>query len=369
LGSGVAIVYRSGLAPVQAWSGIPAGLAHGLNELGIGTSLIDAEPPRGVVLGSKAWASVVRGNRVDGLLSPEIFKLRELTARVRARRASAVACVQMGSDFGEPVRLPRVILQDMTVTQAHTLPGPEGRLRRAATWIERERECYRNARACCVASRWTADSLVHDYGLDPGKVHVVGFGRNFDPEPATRDWSTPRFLFTGLDWERKNGPMLVRAFDRLKEEIPAARLDLVGDAPRLDMPGVTSHGRLDRNDPDAHRRMERLLEEATCFVMPSKYEPFGMVYVEAAAAGVPSIGTTVGGAADAIGEGGMLVDPTDEDALVHAMRELADPDRAATAGAAALDRSRLFTWRAVAERVVRALELPVSGDRSLADFL
>jgi glycosyltransferase involved in cell wall biosynthesis len=369
LGSEVAIVYRSGLVPGQAWSGIPAGLAHGLAELGIGASLIDAEPPRPLVLASKAWATAVRGNREDGLLAPEIFKLREATARIRSRGSSAVVCVQMGSDFGEPVRLPRVILQDMTVTQAHTLPGPEGRLRRASAWVERERECYRNARACCVASHWTADSLVRDYGLDPGEVHVVGFGRNYNPKPVTRDWSTPRFLFTGLDWERKNGPMLVRAFARLKDEIPAARLDLVGDAPRVDVPGVTSHGRLDRSDPDARRSMERLLEEATCFVMPSRYEPFGMVYVEAAAAGVPSIGTTVGGASEAIGDGGMLVDPAHEDALIDAMRELADPVRAAAAGAAALARSRLFTWRAVAERVVRALELPVSVDRPLAEFL
>jgi glycosyltransferase involved in cell wall biosynthesis len=369
LGSGVAIVYRSGLAPEQAWSGIPAGLARGLAELGVGASLIDAEPPRPIVLASKAWAAVVRGDRANGLLSPEVFKLRESTARIRARGTSAVACVQMGSDFGEPVRLPRVILQDMTVTQAHTLPGPEGRLQRAGAWIERERECYRNAKGCCVASHWTADSLQRDYGLDASKVHVVGFGRNFDPKPTRRDWNTPRFLFIGFDWERKNGPMLVRAFARLRERVPAARLDLVGNVPAVDLEGVTRHGRLDRDDPRARLRMEGLLEQATCFVMPSRYEPFGMVYAEAAAAGVPSIGTTVGGAADAIGDGGVIVDPRDEAALLDAMREMADPDRAAAAGAAALARAGLFTWRAVAERVVRALELPLNVDRPLAAFL
>jgi glycosyltransferase involved in cell wall biosynthesis len=365
----VAIVYRSGLAPAEAWSGIPAGLAAGFEELGITTSRIDAEPRRPVVLASKAWATVARGNRTDGLLTPEVFKLRELTARARARRLSASACVQMGSDFGEPVRLPRVILQDMTVTQAHRLPGPEGRLERAAAWIERERVCYRNARACCVASRWTADSLVHDYGLDPSKVHVVGFGRNLDPSPAPRDWGTPRFLFSGLDWERKNGPMLVRAFARLRQEIPAAELHLVGTAPPIDAPGVTVHGRIDRTDAAQRQRLERLVEEATCFVMPSRYEPFGMVYVEAAAAGVPSIGTTVGGARDAIGDGGLLVDPSDEDGLLDAMRRLSDPALAAAAGAAALERAPLFTWKAVAERVVRALELPAAAGLSLAPYL
>jgi glycosyltransferase involved in cell wall biosynthesis len=344
-------------------------LAGGLAELGVGTSLVDAEPPRPVVLASKAWATAVRGNRSDGLLAPEIFKLRELTARLRARGLSANTCVQMGSDFGQPVRLPRVILQDMTVTQAHQLPGPERRLERAAAWIEREQRCYRAARACCVASQWTAASLVSDYGLDPGKVHVVGFGRNFDPRPVARDWSRPRFLFIGFDWERKNGPMLVRAFARLRDEIPVAELHLVGSVPAVDVEGVTVHGRIDRRDAAGRARMERLFELATCFAMPSRYEPFGMVYVEAAAAGVPSIGTIVGGAAEAVGDGGILVDPTDEAALLAAMRRLADPERAAEIGAAALRRSGLFTWRAVAERVVRALDLPGSEEQSLAPYL
>jgi glycosyltransferase involved in cell wall biosynthesis len=365
----VAIVYRSGLPTSLAWSGIPAGLARGLAEIGLDSSHIDAEPPRPAVLASKAWAATVHGSRSDGLQVPEIFKLRETIARARGRRVKADACVQMGSDFGEPVSLPRVILQDMTVTQAFSFPGLEGRLERAAPWIRWERRCYRDAIACCVASRWTADSLLNDYGLEPAKVHVVGFGRNFDPEPAPRDWSRPRFLFIGLDWERKNGPMLLRAFSRLRQELPAARLDLVGDVPRVDVPGVVVHGLIDRRSADGRVLMERLLQEATCFVMPSRYEPFGMVYVEAAAAGVPSIGTTVGGAADAIGDGGLLVDPTDDAALLDAMRRLSDPERTAAAGAAALERSQLFTWRRVAERVVRALGLPGTDLASLAPFL
>jgi glycosyltransferase involved in cell wall biosynthesis len=97
--------------------------------------------------------------------------------------------------------------------------------------------------------------------------------------------------------------------------------------------------------------------------MPSHFEPFGIVYVEAAAAGVPSVGTVIGGARDAIGdEGGLLVDPLDEQALVEAMTAMSDPTSASTMGAAALKRSTLFTWAAVAERIGNILELrTVSG--------
>jgi glycosyltransferase involved in cell wall biosynthesis len=337
--------------------------------LSIEPSLIDAEPPRHLAVAAKAWAAGVRRDRADGMLAPEIVKLRELTARLRARRQTADACVQMGSDFGEPVGVRRVTFEDMTVAQALRLPSPEARLRSAPSWIARQRRNYANTFACCVASHWAAGSVVDDYGIDPDRVHVVGFGRNFDPVPRPKDRTVPRFLFAGLDWERKNGPMLMRAFARLRTEIPDARLDLVGETPPIDAAGVTVHGRLDRRDLAGRAQMERLFEEATCFVMPSQYEPFGMVYVEAAAAGVPSIGTTLGGAGEAIGPGGVLVDPTDERALLDAMRRFANPEHAAAAGRAARERSTLFTWRQVAERVVRALELPGISNESLAPFL
>lgn len=364
-----AIVYRSGLHPGEAWSGIPSGLADGLAELSLDASLIDAEPPHFAALAAKAWATAVHGDRWDGMLAPEIVKLREATARARARRVSSDVCVQMGSDFGNPLPLPRVTFEDMTVAQTIRLLRDEGPVKDLPRWLGRQRDLYRSVRGCCVASRWAGQSVIDDYDVDRAKVHVVGFGRNFEPAPVPKSWEEPRFLFAGFDWQRKNGPMLIQAFARLREEIPEARLDLVGDIPRIDTANVTVHGRLDRRDRTNRQLMERLFQEATCFVMPSHYEPFGMVYVEAAAGGTPSIGTTVGGASDAIGAGGLLVDPTSERALVDAMRTLANPQRAAAAGAAALEHSRFYTWRAVAERVVRALALPGATNGSLAQFL
>jgi glycogen synthase len=63
------------------------------------------------------------------------------------------------------------------------------------------------------------------------------------------------------------------------------------------------------------------------------------------------------------------VDPNDDRALLAAMLELADPDTAARLGALARARSRLFTWRAVAERLLAALTLPSLSRRELAPFL
>jgi glycosyltransferase involved in cell wall biosynthesis len=360
----VGLVYRSGKPPEKAWSGIPAGLARGLSELGFNAEFIDAEPPWSVTRAAQIWATLIRRSRHGGMLAPEIRELRRLSAKLRVSRRHLDAVVQMGSDFGVPLPGRLVTYEDQTVSQLVRVYPIRDLLDDAAiaSWIRAQAKCYDTAVACCVMSRWAADSIVHDYGIDPGKVHVIGAGRNYEPRPIDRDWTRVRFFFMGYDWERKNGSLLLRAFARLKERVRDARLDIAGGHPRIDMEGVTAHGPLEFSDPRQRAHAEGLFESATCFVMPSQCENFGIVYVEAAAAGVPSIGTTVGGAADAIGhEGGLLIDPSNEQALVDAMVAMCDPKRARSMGAAARKRSRLFTWRAVAERIADALGLRLTS--------
>ena len=71
---------------------------------------------------------------------------------------------------------------------------------------------------------------------------------------------------------------------------------------------------------------------------------------------MPSIGTSAGGSGYLIGKGGLVVDPTDDEALLEAMRRLANPETAARMGALAKERSRLFSWDAVATRILTTLE-------------
>ena len=63
--------------------------------------------------------------------------------------------------------------------------------------------------------------------------------------------------------------------------------------------------------------------------MPSRCEPSALAYIEAAHAGLPAIGTTVGGFSDQLRDGGRAVDPQDLEGLVDAMLEFANPDIAA----------------------------------------
>ncbi|MBV8159872.1 MAG: glycosyltransferase family 4 protein [Acidimicrobiia bacterium] len=217
---------------------------------------------------------------------------------------------------------------------------------------------YRKAYRCCVPSRWSGDELIRA-GVPASKIRVVGYGPNLAlGVPEDRDWSVPVFLFIGWDWSRKNGDAVVRAFVRLRELVPDAVLHLVGDHPPLRVEGVIGHGPLSAFDPTQCEQLAGLFHLSTCLVVPSFVEPFGIVYVEAAQAGLPSIGTSVGGTADSIGDGGILVDPEDQDGLFGAMRSLAEPDTARELGARAAGRAQSLTWAATTDRILEAAGLP-----------
>lgn len=371
----VGVVFPGDPSAPATWSGMPHGVVTGLRSLGVDTRPLTATPSEQLHALARDAVACLHLPRAAGGGVSETLRLSRLLARnspllgslysasaTRAvgREPSLDALVQLGAGYVVDAATPLVTYEDMTVVQAHGAGYPEWRslprraLRRR---IDQQRRVYERADACCATTHWAAASIVGDYGVPPEKVRVVGVGRNHCVEPPSdRDWTVARFLFVGWEWERKNGPLLLRVFARLRHELPSATLDLVGRHRRVDAPGVTDHGVLRLTSEVERARARALYRRATCFVLPSRCEPSALAYVEAASCGLPSIGTTVGGAADLIGDGGCVVDPSDEDALLAAMLELADPLRASLAGAAARRRSGLFTWPLVAGRLLRALD-------------
>jgi glycogen synthase len=367
-----------------ARSGVPFSLARGLEEAGASVRHLraDLSPPLDraaldlltlLELPRATFAGHPRVSRRAAFNGPAMGWLQSRAGRHRLRSTSELdGVVQVGSSYCLSTDRPVVTHDDMTVVQAAKAgyPGLTALTRRQlGARIERQRTAYEQATACCVVTRWAARSLIEDYGISPEKVHVVGGGRNHEPRVGSRDWSTPRFLLVGKDWERKNGPAVLRAFMRLRQDIPEARLDLVGGHPAVSADGVTAHGLLRLDVASERRRVDELFASATCFVMPSRHEPAGLVIAEANAAGIPTIGTTEGGSIEFIGDAGRTVHPDDDEGLLVAMRELADPATAEQLGRRARERAPLFTWRAVGERVLRALRLPGTDERRLAPFL
>ena len=370
----IALVFPGDSNSPTTRSGTPHGLARGLSAHGAEVLHIRAEPGLVVRLGAESLLTalqiprtaadgprdVLRRSHSAALLRPELGWLQARSVRRHLRGALDTAgVVQVGTGLAVPGGLPTVTHDDMTVIQAVEYGYPQWRLmskRAINARIAVQRSAYERAVACCVTSDWARQSLVTDYGVPASKVHVVGVGRNLDiTAPPDRDWSRPRFLFIGKDWERKNGPAILRAFERLRNHIPEATLDLVGGHPPIEHRGVSGHGLLRISHAEERRRLSQLLSHATCFVMPSLFEPFGIVFAEASAAGIPSIGTTMGGCADLLEGCGRVVDPYDEGALLAAMLELSEPAVAERAGRLARERADALTWPAVGGRILRAL--------------
>ena len=337
-----------------AWSGVPARLTAGFEQAGCAVVPVHASFPGASRLGNllgMSWA--------DQSASRTFAGARGRTVGRALRRAGHLdGAVTIGSGYTVRSPVPYVTFEDMTLAQALRQDEPpydavseRGRRR----WLARQRRIYAGARACCATSAWAGRSVREDYGIDAAKVRVVGLGRNIDAGAVERDWRPPRFLFVGADWERKRGDAVVEAFATVRERNPEATLDLVGDHPPIEAAGVTGHGRLPLGSADGQRRYMELLRGSTCFLMPSTHEPYGIAYLDAGACGLPSIGTTVGGAPEAIGEGGIVVDPGDRDALPAAMLTLAEPETARRLGQRAREHARALTWRATAERLLRAL--------------
>ncbi len=172
-----------------------------------------------------------------------------------------------------------------------------------------------------------------------------------------------RILFIGQAVERKGLPVLLRAFEALREQIPAT-LTLVGAsadeiAPMLlDDRGVRALGKV------SEQRKNAELERAEVLCAPSlRGESFGMVLTEAFAACTPVVASDIPGYRDVARDGfdGLLVPPGDALALAEALRALAlDPTRRTSMSVAARERAERFSWAHVAEEVVEVYEQAIA---------
>lgn len=122
---------------------------------------------------------------------------------------------------------------------------------------------------------------------------------------------------------------LVRAAELVVARRPDARFLVVGGGPleRAVRTEIAAHGLGDRVLLLGPRRdIPSLLRASDLFALTSAWEPFGIVYLEAAAVGLPCVGTRVDGVPEAVAEGvtGILVPPAQPAAMAQAMLKLAD---------------------------------------------
>jgi len=172
-----------------------------------------------------------------------------------------------------------------------------------------------------------------------------------------------RIVFVGQAVERKGLPVLVRAFEALREHVPAT-LTIVGASREevahmlLDERGVRALGKVS----DERKRAELARADVLC--APSLGgESFGMVLTEAFAAATPVLASDIPGYREVVRDGldGELVAPGDALALAEALRRLAlEPVRRARMAHAAREHAERFAWPHVAREVADCYEEAVA---------
>ncbi len=209
--------------------------------------------------------------------------------------------------------------------------------------------------AVSEAAAWTARRF---FG---GHYRIVPNGVHLQPPAAVTPSSDGelRILFVGQAVQRKGLPVLLGAFEALREHVPAS-LTLVGASQAeiahltLEDAGVRALGKVSEEEK------LRLLREADVLCAPSLAgESFGMVLTEAFAASTPVIASDIPGYRDVLrdGQDGLLVAPGDPLALAEALRELAlDPARRQAMARSARERAERFAWPHVAAEVIDCYE-------------
>jgi phosphatidylinositol alpha-mannosyltransferase len=193
---------------------------------------------------------------------------------------------------------------------------------------------------------------------------VIPNGVHVDPALASRAAAAApgdrlRIVFVGQSVERKGLPLLLRAFEALREHIPT-ELTVIGPTHEelspmmVDDRGVRVLGKVD----DARKQVELRAADVLC--APSlRGESFGMVLTEAFAAGTTVVASDIAGYRDVVTDGvdGVLVAPGDAQALAEALRDLwEEPARRVQLARAAAHDVERFAWPHVAAEVMNAYE-------------
>ncbi|HET8629670.1 MAG TPA: glycosyltransferase [Thermomicrobiales bacterium] len=249
----------------------------------------------------------------------------------------------------------------------------------SAQRIAIEREVMERADAIVAANARERAEMVWWYGMRAPKIATIGCGIDLDlfrprvraaARAALGFGDAPALLYVGRIDPVKGIGFLLDGFARLRADWRgpvAPRLDIVGGELRGGELGPDLAGLRDRaaargvadgihfHGPRPHEALPEYYAAADVAVVPSRYESFGLVAVEAMACGTPVVASHVGGLAYTIedGENGFLVPYGDGEALAGALaRVLGDDALRARLGAGALATAAGHSWAGVTRQVL-----------------
>lgn len=249
----------------------------------------------------------------------------------------------------------------------------------------------RKAEAIITVSKASKRDIVRHLHIPPERIHVTyeAAGEAFQPvedeaqlAAIRQKYALPEryLLYLGGFDQRKNLSTLLRAFallvnkqtHRVLSLSKEARLVIAGQLPGRDTPRFPDPRRLVRELGVEERvtftgwvpeeDKPALLSGATAFVFPSLYEGFGLPPLEAMACGTPVIASNRSSLPEVVGQGGVLVEPTDVEALAGAMEALLTDDALrAELQQKALAQAAKFSWQQTALETLAVYRKVIGG--------
>jgi D-inositol-3-phosphate glycosyltransferase len=275
------------------------------------------------------------------------------------------------------------------VQMFHTLGHMKNRIDRSQPMlpdlrVTTETQIVNWAERIVAATPAEKDQLLWLYRVDPRRISIVPPGvdlARFNPLPQAEAKSRLNIppdqqllLFVGRIEPLKAVDTILQAIDVIRQNDPQrlqnVSLAIVGGDPdnpndaelsrlralsqRLDLSAIVNF--LGAKD---HQLLPLYYSAATTLIMPSDYESFGMVALEAMASGTPVIASAVGGLAHLVkdGETGFLVPVRDPVALAERIGVLLrDNELRAQMGADAVNLAQRYSWAYIADRLLPILE-------------
>jgi len=175
------------------------------------------------------------------------------------------------------------------------------------------------------ASEWAVNATRKRYvNKYIDKIRNVPFGANIECTRTNEDiiriienknGNEINLLFVGANWEWKGGSIALETAKVLHEKGVKVHLDIVGinNCPVKLPEYIKSHGFISKATDEGKRKIDELYEKAHFFILPTRFDCYGIVFCEASSFGIPSLATRIAGVSSVVldGKNGKLFELAD----------------------------------------------------------